>query len=517
MQRMLIGVCILAVLGGGYVLFAQRQPVAADVSTNAADVVLAGEAEPVYANARIVPFRYAELSFATGGTVAEIAAAEGQTVAAGAVLAQLDTTAQRARVAARQASLEQAQASYDQLRAGATPEELRAAEAAFQQAQAQLKQTVSNVSPADLRAASAQIEQAQAQLARLSAGPDTAELRSAEAALRQAQAQLDSQRDSLSATKTNAQLALDQAALSLQQAQTSYSTAKWNWEQAEATGNDPVTPSVTDATGKSHNNTLTGGQKQVYYDTFVQAQLALHSAEQAVEQAQLTYESARQAEINGIRTAEQAVDQSQAQLDRVRGAIKPDQVAGAQAQLASAQAQQTRLRGEQRSSALEAAQAGVSLAQAKLDQLHAGPRQSDLAVAQARVSSAQAELELEQVLLDQHTLRAPFAGTVAALGLRAGDYVVPGAVLVRLADITTWQVETEDLTEMQVASLSPGAPVTVTLDALPDLTLAGTIAQIRPFGEQRQGDVVYAATITLGQQDPRLRWNMSARVEVNKE
>lgn len=513
MQRVLIGVCILAMLAGGYLLFSQRAPAVADVSTGA-NSTLQADSEPVYANARVVPIRYAELSFAAAGTVAEVMVDEGQRIAAGAVLAQLDNTAQRARVAARQASLDQAKASYDQLLAGATPEELRAAEAALQQAQALFQQTVSTVSPADLRAASTQIEQAQAQLARLNSGPDPAELRAAEAALAQAQAQRNSQRDSLSAAKTNAQLALEQAALSLQQAQTSYSTAKWNWEQAEATGNDPVTPNLTDATGRRSDNSLTDGQKQVYYDTFVTAQLALQSAEQSVAQAQLAYDSARQAEINGLHTADRAVDQAQAQLDRVRGTVKPDLLAGAQAQLASAQATQQRLRGDQRSSALEAAQAGVTLAQAKLDQLRASPRQSDLAVAQARVSSAQAELELEQVLLDQHTLYAPFAGTVAALGLRVGDYVVPGAILVRLADTDTWQIETEDLTEIQIATLAPGAPVSVTLDALPDLILNGTIAQIRPFGEQRQGDVVYAATITLNQQDPRLRWNMSARVEV---
>ncbi|GAB4212573.1 MAG: biotin/lipoyl-binding protein [Roseiflexaceae bacterium] len=514
MQRVLIGVCILAVLAGGYLMFSQRVPVVADMSSGTTTLGTAA-AEPIYANGRVVPIRYAELSFATGGTVAEIPVGEGQAVAAGAVLARLDDTAQRARVAARRAGLEQAQASYDQLRAGATPEEVRAAEAALQQAQAQLKQTVSSVSPADLRAASAQIEQAQSQLARLKAGPDAAELRAAEATLRQAQAQRDSQRDSLSATKTSAQLALDQAAFSLQQAQTSYSTAKWNWEQADATGNDPVTPKLTDtSSGKSYDNTLTDGQKQIYYDTFVTAQLALQSAEQAVEQARVAYESARQAEINGLHTADQAVEQAQAQLDRLRSSVKPDQVAGAQALLASAQAQQTRLRGDQRSSALDAAQAGVTLAQAKLDQLRAGPRQSDLAVAQARVSSAQAELELEQVLLDQHTLRAPFGGTVAALGLRTGDYVMPGAVLVRMADSSAWQVETDDLTEVQVAAIDAGAQVVVTLDALPDLKLDGTITQIRPFGEQRQGDVVYAATVALSQQDPRLRWNMSARVEV---
>jgi HlyD family secretion protein len=512
MYKTITIVCLVALLIGGYVLGSHW------LQTSAASAEPTPAAAPddtyVHASARVVPVQYAELGFAVGGTVAEVAVREGQQVEAGAVLARLDDTAQRARVTARRSELAQSQANYAQVRRGARPEELRAAEAALAQAQAQLRQTLSSVSPADLAAAEAQIRQAQSQLARLKSGPNPNDMRAAEAALSQAQHQLTTQRDSLSASKTTAQIALEQASIKLQQAQTNFSTARWNWEHVQENGTDPLTPKVTDATGKSRNNTLNEAQKQQYYDAYVQAELSMRSAERAVQEAQVAYDNARQAEASGIQTSEQAVAQAQAQLDRTRGAITSDQLAGAQAQLASAQAQQGRLRGDQRESTLAAAKAGVAVAEANLALLEAGPDQSALAVAQAQVTNAQAQLDLEQVLLDQYVLRAPFGGVVAAIDLRLASQLPAGAVVVRIADTSTWQIETNDLTELQIANLTVDTPASVTVDALPGETFAGKISSIRPFGEQKQGDIVYTVTVTLKQQDRRLRWNMTAAVAI---
>jgi hypothetical protein len=34
------------------------------------------------------------------------------------------------------------------------------------------------------------------------------------------------------------------------------------------------------------------------------------------------------------------------------------------------------------------------------------------------------------------------------------------------------------------------------------------------LGENKQGDITYVVTITLDQQDPQLRWNMTAAVAI---
>ena len=95
-----------------------------------------------------------------------------------------------------------------------------------------------------------------------------------------------------------------------------------------------------------------------------------------------------------------------------------------------------------------------------------------------------------------------------------GEYVAPGAPLIQLADLTTWQIETTDLTERDIVRVHTGSQAVVTLDAVPDLELRGTVSAIRPLGENRQGDIIYTVTIALERQDPRLRWNMTALVDV---
>jgi len=87
-------------------------------------------------------------------------------------------------------------------------------------------------------------------------------------------------------------------------------------------------------------------------------------------------------------------------------------------------------------------------------------------------------------------------------------------VLVRLADLGNWQIETTDLTELGVVNVREGDDVAVTFDALPDLQLPGKVATIRGYGEDRQGDIVYTVVITPDRHDERLRWNMTAKVSI---
>src|SRR5262245_46598841 len=378
----------------------------------------------VNATGQIEPAQVTNLSFGGAGRVGDVLVKVGDVVQAGAPLARLDARELTIRAAQAQAGLAQAQASYEKLLAGATPAEVAAAEAQLAGARGQLRQAQGSVSPADLRAAEAQLVQAQAQLEQLTSGPKTSDLQVAEAQLAQSQAQLETQRDQLSAAKTNAQLPMPQAASALTQAQSRYATAKQNWDYAQSTGKDPN--GVTDpVSGKRVHPKLDDRQRQQYYDTYVQAEAAMHSAEAALQQAQVAYDAAREAEINGIQLAEGQVTASQASLDKLRAPADADQLAAAHAQLASARANLDKLRGEQRRGTLDAAQAGVTQAQANLDRLQTGPQSSDLAIAQAQVANAQAALDLARLTLDEATLTAPFAGTVAEVNLKPGEVPSP--------------------------------------------------------------------------------------------
>lgn len=163
-------------------------------------------------------------------------------------------------------------------------------------------------------------------------------------------------------------------------------------------------------------------------------------------------------------------------------------------------------------SGAEAAEAQVALAQADLDQLNAGARAEDLAVLEAGVDQARAAVEQAQAAVDNLTLRAPFAGTVAEVAFDPGERVNAGQVAVTLADDTGWLVETKDLTELDVVKVKEGQRVIFTLDALPGVTLSGTVTSIARVYVEKQGDVTYLVKIAVDEKSPEMRWGMTAAV-----
>jgi HlyD family secretion protein len=188
-------------------------------------------------------------------------------------------------------------------------------------------------------------------------------------------------------------------------------------------------------------------------------------------------------------------------------------VAAASAEVARNQAQLDTLNGTFPAD-MRAAEADLAFQQAQLDLLLAGARPEQVAVAEADVAAATALLQQALVNLSETEVRAPFAGTVAGLSVAPGEQVNPGAILMTLADLSAWQVETEDLTELDISGVAAGTNVELTFDALPDLSLNGTVEYIRPRGSDNRGDIVYTAVIRPSQSDPRLLWNMTTVVTV---
>ncbi len=158
-------------------------------------------------------------------------------------------------------------------------------------------------------------------------------------------------------------------------------------------------------------------------------------------------------------------------------------------------------------------EAQVGEAQAQLAKLREGSRPEAIAVAEAQVQQAQAALEAAQVALDQATLRAPFAGTVVALEVSAGETVLPGQVVLTLADLSHLQVETTDLSERDVDEVAVGQQATVYVEAL-GLEIRGRVVRIAHQADKIGGDVVYTVVVELDEQLPDLRWGMSVDAEI---
>jgi HlyD family secretion protein len=446
----------------------------------------------VVADGAVLPRLDATLSFERSGVVAELLVAEGDTVEAGQPLARLDTAQLQLALDQARVNLARAEARYSQVAEGAAPEAVAVAEAGVAQAQAGLAQAQANVTAADIAAAQAQLAEARAALANVLDGPKGTEITQAQAGVDQAQANLVSQRDALSAAKTSAQLAAEQAANSLRNAQDEYSRIYWDNIELDR---------------------LPGDLPQARIDAEAAALRAVENGERALAQANVAAEQAAQAEREGIAAAEAGVRDAQARLEQLIAPADADRVAAARAGVAAAEANLARLQGPARTSQLDSAAATVSQAQTQLQQVAAAPREVDLAAARVEIEAAEVALRQAELDLSKATLTAPFAGTVARVDLAVGELASPTAPAVVVADLSAWRVETDDLTELDVVRLQEGDAVTVRFDALPELELPGRVAQIKPIGSNRQGDIVYTVVVELTQSDPRLRWNMTAVVE----
>jgi multidrug efflux pump subunit AcrA (membrane-fusion protein) len=109
---------------------------------------------------------------------------------------------------------------------------------------------------------------------------------------------------------------------------------------------------------------------------------------------------------------------------------------------------------------------------------------------------------------------APFRGTVTNILVHAGDTLLPGAAIAIVADLRTLQVETSDVDEFLVGHVQVGQPVRVTVDALDNLELQGTVRTIAglPQTDTSGGGQNYPVLIALNGVPTPVRAGMSIRV-----
>ncbi|MBV7327258.1 HlyD family efflux transporter periplasmic adaptor subunit [Chloroflexi bacterium TSY] len=175
------------------------------------------------------------------------------------------------------------------------------------------------------------------------------------------------------------------------------------------------------------------------------------------------------------------------------------------------------LLAEADNSDIASANASIVSAQADLDLLLTGNEQEAIDAARATVIANEASVRDAQAALNESTLLAPFSGTVAAVNIEVGEHVSVGVAVIQLADTSEWRIETEDLTELDVVNVARGDAVEISFDALTDVALTGMVKNIKPLGENNQGDITYTVLVELNEQDERLRWNMSAEANITAD
>jgi multidrug efflux pump subunit AcrA (membrane-fusion protein) len=174
-----------------------------------------------------------------------------------------------------------------------------------------------------------------------------------------------------------------------------------------------------------------------------------------------------------------------------------------------------RLDPAERQAAVDQAQGALDAALAQRDLVPDDAEEAQRDLADAQIAQAEAALTLAQATLDQAELRAPFAGTVAAVEIEVGEVAPPGVALVVVVDMSRWHVETLDLSEEDVLALRIGQPAEVRVPAAEGRVLTGSIARIDLSASQYQGNVTYTIVVDLDPTDLALSWGMTAFVDVD--
>jgi macrolide-specific efflux system membrane fusion protein len=162
----------------------------------------------------------------------------------------------------------------------------------------------------------------------------------------------------------------------------------------------------------------------------------------------------------------------------------------------------------------------------------APPTAAALASARASVVNAQVAVATARKAMADTVLRAPLAGTVAAVGGKVGtaesgggNSAVPSSSgsssngsgtstgFVTLTGITGMQLVAA-FAETDTAKLRVGQAATVTVDALPTTELAAHIIAIDGTATSSSGVVTYNVTFALDRAEPGLKSGMTANVDV---
>jgi HlyD family secretion protein len=147
-----------------------------------------------------------------------------------------------------------------------------------------------------------------------------------------------------------------------------------------------------------------------------------------------------------------------------------------------------------------------------LAKLKAGTDQLDIESAQLTIQQREnALLDAKNNLADYY-IRAPFAGTVAKVSVNRADAVSAGTIVATL--ITKKQLAEISLNEIDAAKIKVGQKTTLTFDAIDGLSIAGEVAEIDTVGTVTQGVVTYAVKISFDAQDDRVKPGMSVNAAI---
>jgi HlyD family secretion protein len=201
-------------------------------------------------------------------------------------------------------------------------------------------------------------------------------------------------------------------------------------------------------------------------------------------------------------------------LARIDPRIPRNNLAQAEANLAVAQAQLDNATAQlQRAEALYRTQ---SITAAAYDSA-----QLAAATAKAAVVTAQANLQTARDAMEDTQVRAPITGTVLEIDAVVGTVISSpandvggGTVILKMANLDTVQVAAL-VDETDVGKVRPGMPVTITVDAYPNRSFAGSVLKVEPQAQVTQNVTMFPVEVNIPNPGHLLKPGMNAEVEIH--
>jgi membrane fusion protein (multidrug efflux system) len=255
------------------------------------------------------------------------------------------------------------------------------------------------------------------------------------------------------------------------------------------------TVSTDDAYVQAYNTTLAAKVPGYVANVAVTDNTRVHAGDVIATIDDGDYRLAAESARNKVATQEATIARIGHQIEAQNAAVEQ-----AKAQLSSAQAMATRTQLElDRQNTLAAQQfashqtqeqaqanrdqaiAGVQAAQAALDSAAANVdvlkgQQQEAAGTLDELKTALAKTERD---LSFTVIRAPIDGVIGNRAVQTGDYLQPGQRLASVVPLDDVYVDA-NFKETQLARLRPGQPVRISVDALPEDDISGSIESLSP-------------------------------------
>ncbi|MDR3571483.1 MAG: efflux RND transporter periplasmic adaptor subunit [Candidatus Pacebacteria bacterium] len=470
-------VITVCVLGGGWFIYGKVQASTTPTQYVLSNVQTGTIIQTVSGSGQVTPSNQITINPQASGQITQVYVKDGQQVRAGQAIASIDSTSEYNSVQSAKASLQSAQLSLQKLQEPPTQLQLTQAQDAITKAQQSLQTDQTNLDNAygtaysDIVSTFLDLPTIQSQLQDVDTGTEAAH---------GAQWNIDFYQGVLENWDSTDAI--------------SYRTTAYTDFMTAQSAYNSTYPDFQKTNAQSATSSIVSLLKETY-SSVQEEQTALNSANSFIQFYINQVNNHQQNPVSEANTSLTTLSSDITKINSHLSALQNDKN-----QIISYQ------------QAIVNDQNSITEDQQSLQQLQKGADQLDIQSSQLSIQQQENALAQAEQQLANYTITAPISGTIANLALAIGDTVGSGTNAATL--ITNEQIAELSLNEVDAAKVQVGQNATLTFDAIPNLSLSGTVIDVSPLGTVSQGVVSYEVKIGFTTQDARVRAGMTVNANI---